>query len=120
MSVAGRNAAAHQPSLGRQARAPSTSTALRVRAARAMVDLARMAQGDGTAAGLTHLTPWQPVDPGGGHGACGNPAGRAPGSEAMPVPGQGAPGLARLGLAIGGPTPHGASPLQRCRQQAEG
>jgi len=83
---------------------PSTIKAIRFRAARDMLDVARIDQGDGESAGLETLKQWNPVHPSGFHGDCGDTTGRSPVSEAMQVTGKGAKFLDRLGIAVGGHT----------------
>ena len=55
---------------------PSTIKAIRLRAARDILDVARIDQGDGESAGLETLKQWNPVHPSGFHGDCGDTTGR--------------------------------------------
>lgn len=93
-----------QPAIRMQLLEPPTIQAIRFRAARDMLDVTSIDQGDRKPAGLEHLKERDPVHPGGFHGDCSDTTGRSPVRQTMQVTGKGAQCLDRLGIAIGGYT----------------
>ena len=83
---------------------PSTIEALRCGAARDILDVARIDEGDRTPAGRKHLTQRHPVYPRRFHGACRDTTGVQPVGQTMQVTGKGAKVLERLGIATCGHT----------------
>jgi hypothetical protein len=90
--------------LTRELLPPSTIEAIRCGAARDMLDMAGVAQGNSQPAGLEALKEGHPVHACGFPRHRGDPTGRSPISQTMQVAGKRANFLHRLGIAVGGHT----------------